>query len=57
MEYIWENQYCIIEEDIVKIKEGLGMGSRMSPVLAEIIMKIWEKEKIDEETRIRKFRR
>ena len=30
LDYIWDNQYCIIEGDIVKIKEG----SRMSPVLA-----------------------
>ena len=36
LDYIWD-KYCIIERDIVKIKEGLGMGSRMSPVLAEII--------------------
>ena len=39
LDYIWDNQYCIIEGDIDKIKEGLGIGSRMSPVLAEIIMK------------------
>ena len=45
LDYIWDNQYYIIEGDIVKIKEGLGMGSRMSLVLAEIIMKKWEKEK------------
>ena len=50
LDYIlWDNQYCIIECDIVKIKGGLGMGSRMSRVLAEIIMKKWEEEKIDEE--------
>ena len=57
LEYIWDNQYCIIEGEILKIKEGLAIGSRMSPVLAEILMKKWEKEKIDEEHRIRKFKR
>jgi len=45
LEYVWENQYYIIEGGILKIKEGLGIGSKMSPVLAEILMKKWEKEK------------
>ena len=57
LEYIWENQYCIIEGDILKVKKGLAIGSKMSSVLAEILMKKWEKEKIDEEHRIRKFKR
>ena len=57
LEYIWENQYCIIEGEILAIKKGPGIGSKMSPVLAEILMKKWEKEKIDEEDRIRKFKR
>ena len=57
LENIWENQYCIIEGEILKIKEGLGIGSKMSPVLAEILMKKWEKEKRDEEHRIRTFKR
>ena len=47
----------LVDDEIVKIEEGLGIGSRMSPVLAEILMKRWEKEKIDTEIRIRKFRR
>ena len=33
------------------------MGSRMGPVLAEIIMKIWEEESIADENRIWSFRR
>ena len=41
----------------MKIVNGLGIGSRSCPVLAEIMMKIWEKEKIEGEGRIRKFRR
>ena len=39
------------------IKEGLGIGSKMSLVFAEILMKKWEKEKRDEEHRIRTFKR
>ena len=31
--------------------------SRMSPLLAEILMKRWEKEKIESERRIRNFKR
>ena len=38
------------------MEEGLGIGSKMSPVLAEILMKKWEKEKVEEEGKIRKFR-
>jgi len=38
-----------------EIKEELGIGSKMSPVLMEIMMKIWEGERINEEGRIRKF--
>ena len=45
LEYIRENQYCIIEREILKIKEGLGIGSRMSPVMTDILMNKWEKEK------------
>ena len=47
LEYIWDNTYWVIEEEIVKIEEKLGIGSRMSPVLAEIVMKRWEKEKTE----------
>ena len=57
LEYIWDNAYCIIEGEIVKIEEGLGIGSRMSPVLAEIMMKRWEEEKVEGEKRIGNFRR
>ena len=31
---------------------GLGMGSKMSPVLAELIMKDWEGEDIENKERI-----
>ena len=57
LEYTWDNTYCTVEEEGIKIEEGLGIGSIMSPVLAEIIMKRWEKEKIEGERRIRNFRR
>ena len=57
LKYMCENQYCIIEGEIVKIEEGLGIGSKMNLLLAEILMKKWEKEKTEEEGRIRKFRR
>ena len=33
------------------------MGSKMSPVLAEIVMKGWEEDIIDKERKIRKFGR
>ena len=56
LEYTWDNVYCIIEDAIVKI-EGLGIWSRMIPVLAEFLMKRWEMEKIEKEERIRNFRR
>ena len=52
LEFVWDNTYCVVDDEIVKIEEGLGIGSRMSPVLAEILMKRWEKEKIDTEIRI-----
>ena len=48
LEFVWNN---------TQIEEGLGIGSRMSPVLAEILMKRWKREKIYTEIRIRKFRR
>ena len=38
LEYIRENTYYIVEEEAIKIEEGLGIGSRMSAVLEEIIM-------------------
>ena len=41
----------------MKIGNGLGIGFKMSPILAEIIMKIWEEERVEGEERIRKFRR
>ena len=42
---------------MVKVENGLGMGSKMSPALAKIIMKGREEEKIDKERKIRKFGR
>ena len=39
LEFVWDNTYCVVDDEIVKIEEGLGIGSRMSPVLAEILMK------------------
>ena len=33
------------------------MGSKMSPVLDDIVMKKWEEENIDKERRIRRFTR
>ena len=57
LDYIWDNAYCIIEGEIVKIEDGLGIGSRMIPILAEILMKRWEKEKVEDEGRIRNLKR
>ena len=41
----------------MKIEESLRIGSRMTQVLAEILMKRWEEEKIEDEGRIMNFRR
>ena len=42
---------------IVKVENGLGIGSKMSPVLAELIMKRWENENVENEERIRQYGR
>ena len=55
LEYIWENTYYTIEIKNVKIECGLGIGSKMSPILAEIMMKFRKKRRINEEERIRNF--
>ena len=57
LKYIWDNTYCIIEEIVVKVENELWKGSKMNPVLAEIIMKGWEEENIDKERKILKFGR
>jgi len=41
---IWKNSYCVIGDRLVRIKEGLSIGSKLSPVLAEIVMNEWEKK-------------
>jgi len=41
---MWKNSYCVIDDNLVRIKEGLNIGSRLSPVLAEIAMNEWEKK-------------
>ena len=41
---IWKNSYCVIGDKLVRIKEGLSIGSRLSPVLAEIAMIEWEEK-------------
>ena len=45
--YIWNNTYWIIEDKVVKVNDGLGMGSKMSPILAEIVTRKWEEEKVE----------
>jgi len=40
---MWKNSYCAISDKFVRI-EGLSIGSRLSPVLAEIAMNEWEKK-------------
>jgi len=40
---MWKNSYCVIGDKLVRIKEGLSIESRLSPVLAEIAMNEWEK--------------
>ena len=55
LRYIWNNTYWIIEDEVVKVNDGLGMGSKMSPILAEIVMRKWEEEKVEEENKVIKF--
>ena len=57
LKYIWDNTYCTIEDQIVNVVNGLSMESKMSPELAELIMKRWEEEKVDKVKNIRKFDR
>lgn len=44
LEWILENSYCKDGETSYKIKEGLPIGSKLSPVLAEIVIRKWEKK-------------
>ena len=30
LKYMWDNTYCLIEDKVVKVENGLGMGSKMS---------------------------
>jgi len=39
---VWENGFCKIGGKIVCAKEGLSIGSCISPVLADLIMNYWK---------------
>ena len=41
---MWDNSYCVIGDKLVRIKEGLSIGSRLSPILAEIVMNELERK-------------
>jgi hypothetical protein len=41
--FIWDNSYCKISDKIVKMKDGLSIGSCISPVMADLVMNEWEK--------------
>ena len=55
LRYIWNSIYSIIEDKVVKVDDGLGMGSKMSPILTEIVMRKWEEEEVEGENKIIKF--
>ena len=40
---VWENGYCRIGDKIARAKEGLSIGSCISPVMADLVMNDWEK--------------
>jgi hypothetical protein len=44
LEVLWKNSYCVIGDKLVRIKEGLRIGSRLSPIIAEIVMNEWERK-------------
>lgn len=41
---MWDNSFCVIGDSLVRIKQGLSIGSRLSPVLSEIVMNKWEEK-------------
>ena len=45
LRYICNNTYWIIEDKVVKVNNGLGMASKMNPILVEIVMRKWEERK------------
>lgn len=48
LEWVLENAYCRDEENIYRINEGLPIGSKLSPVLAEIVVRKWEERAKEE---------
>ena len=57
LRYICDNVHCIIQNKKVKTENELEIGKRISPTLAEIIIKRWKEENVDGEIRIRKSKR
>jgi hypothetical protein len=47
LDTMWDNGYTIISDKIVKMKDGLNIGSCLSPVLADIVMNEWEKKVVE----------
>ena len=57
LNYLWDNVHCTTYHRGLKIENGLRIGSRMSPVQAEIMMKRYEEEKLEDGGIIRKFKK
>jgi hypothetical protein len=44
---MWDNGFIIISDNIVRMKDGVNIGSCLSPVLENIVMNEWEKKVIE----------